>query len=485
MTAQTHDTMYYPNGRVPYYYYDQWYDTTYYYAHDTLYPKLTAPIWTSDIFEGHFYASYAVETCVSDPILLKGVAVLTADSTMDYFLPHYWIPHNGLPMAPDTVFLFTYDPATNVKQILGTARWDNSETVKIWRVPLSINPNRPDSVNYIKVFEAEFPQPLAIDTSVCKSFYIGSTYNSIQSSSLWFWSFMYNPHYYVTISCPDIPKRVLACVMYSLVNDGSRDPESGSFDVTGGPFLSEGLTGFLPILDTTVEYVLLKASSADTAMGTAAPKREMVRRWMWQRVTATPRPGYQFDRWNDGSRENPHRVQVTTDSVHYVATFRIGQFWVAADAADKDAGWVLGERQYNGFDTAMLVVNANAGYRFSHWNDGVTDNPRHVVVLSDTQFVAYFEVDTSGGDDTVAAHAPVAEAAVTVTPNPTTGWVTVTAVEGTTVQVEAFDAQGRRVAAAKGDRGTARIDLGGQPAGEYILHIALPDGRTVRRVVKR
>ena len=38
-----------------------------------------------------------------------------------------------------------------------------------------------------------------------------------------------------------------------------------------------------------------------------------------------------------------------------------------------------------------ITAVANRGFRFSHWNDGVTDNPRTIFVTSDTVFTAYFD----------------------------------------------------------------------------------------------
>lgn len=37
-----------------------------------------------------------------------------------------------------------------------------------------------------------------------------------------------------------------------------------------------------------------------------------------------------------------------------------------------------------------IYANPHPGYRFSHWNDGDTSNPRYILLESDTSFVAYF-----------------------------------------------------------------------------------------------
>lgn len=62
-----------------------------------------------------------------------------------------------------------------------------------------------------------------------------------------------------------------------------------------------------------------------------------------------------------------------------------------ARAADADQGEVDGAGI--GYDSNYVTITAlpHPGYRFSHWNDGDTCNPRQVFLVSDTAFVAYFE----------------------------------------------------------------------------------------------
>lgn len=69
-------------------------------------------------------------------------------------------------------------------------------------------------------------------------------------------------------------------------------------------------------------------------------------------------------------------------------------------ANDSLMGSVTGNGLYAEGDTATLTATANCGYRFDHWNDSVTDNPRQVVVTADTTFTAFFVSDA----DTVFIH---------------------------------------------------------------------------------
>ncbi|MCR4828740.1 MAG: hypothetical protein K5864_04680 [Bacteroidales bacterium] len=59
-------------------------------------------------------------------------------------------------------------------------------------------------------------------------------------------------------------------------------------------------------------------------------------------------------------------------------------------SADESMGTVLGGGRVPEEQTTLLTAHALPGYRFTHWNDGNTNNPRSVVSERDTQFVAYF-----------------------------------------------------------------------------------------------
>lgn len=60
--------------------------------------------------------------------------------------------------------------------------------------------------------------------------------------------------------------------------------------------------------------------------------------------------------------------------------------------ANNDAyGTVTGSGEYDSNTVATLTATPNAGYTFTGWNDGVTNNPRLVTVTKDEQFIANFE----------------------------------------------------------------------------------------------
>ena len=69
---------------------------------------------------------------------------------------------------------------------------------------------------------------------------------------------------------------------------------------------------------------------------------------------------------------------------------------------------------------------------------------------------------------------------IAVYPNPTSGQITISAEN--VVRVEVYDYSGRLVADYPA---TNRIDLSRLPAGDYVLRISVPQGSTVRKVIKR
>ena len=80
---------------------------------------------------------------------------------------------------------------------------------------------------------------------------------------------------------------------------------------------------------------------------------------------------------------------------------------------------------------------------------------------------------------------PAAGLAVAVYPNPTAGRLTVEAVGARDVQAEVVDALGRRVLVTDAVPGAGRlaVDLGGVPAGVYVVRVTAGGATASRRVV--
>ena len=103
-------------------------------------------------------------------------------------------------------------------------------------------------------------------------------------------------------------------------------------------------------------------------------------------ISATANYGYHFVRWNDGNSENPRQVKVTKDMT-YTATFDKNIYNISLRSNN---GTIESVTHAAYLDNVTMMANANYGYHFAQWSDGVTDNPRTFVITQDTTFTAEF-----------------------------------------------------------------------------------------------
>ena len=148
-----------------------------------------------------------------------------------------------------------------------------------------------------------------------------------------------------------------------------------------------------------------------------------------------------------------------------------GYYTVRAISDDTLAGSVEGAGCFEDGASVTLSAHPNAGYHFVRWSDGVTDNPRSIILVSDTLFVAHFEQ----GDVAIANLAP---SVVTLFPNPSSGLVNIQA-EGVQ-NVVVFDANGRRLLSLGS---VSQLDLSALPRGLYWLYITTAQGSVLQRLV--
>lgn len=119
-------------------------------------------------------------------------------------------------------------------------------------------------------------------------------------------------------------------------------------------------------------------------------------------ISASPTVGHRFMQWSDGNTDNPRTITLLGNTT---LTAIFGEFNVVVNTSVNDAtmGSVSGGDTVPCDSEVTLTATATCGYRFAHWNDAVTDNPRTFVASQDTSFVAYFElaIDTVMVHDTV------------------------------------------------------------------------------------
>ena len=112
-------------------------------------------------------------------------------------------------------------------------------------------------------------------------------------------------------------------------------------------------------------------------------------------IEAIPINGCQFSQWSDGNTQNPRDMPVSSDT-NITAIF--ADFQIIVEASNASQGNVFGGGFYNNGDVAVLRANAANGYRFSHWQDNNTQNPRSITVTGNATYTAYFEA-IQGIDD--------------------------------------------------------------------------------------
>ncbi|MBR1799130.1 MAG: fibronectin type III domain-containing protein [Bacteroidales bacterium] len=122
-------------------------------------------------------------------------------------------------------------------------------------------------------------------------------------------------------------------------------------------------------------------------------------------IVATPNAGYHFVQWNDGNQDASRLITVTTDST-FTATFAVNTYTLTVHSADSTMGNVSGSGTFAYGTPTPIVANAVVGHEFVQWNDGNTDNPRTVLVMSDTSFTASFArsrftITTTTNDNTM------------------------------------------------------------------------------------
>ena len=112
--------------------------------------------------------------------------------------------------------------------------------------------------------------------------------------------------------------------------------------------------------------------------------------------------------------------------------------------------------------TAVFNAIPNSGYRFDHWSDGNTENPRSLIVTSDTNIAAYFAAATS---DTVYIY--VHDTAISAKIYQRDGQIVVEGANGNMVMF--YDVNGHMLATKRDEYAPLRFDA--PVSGTYMIKI--------------
>lgn len=138
----------------------------------------------------------------------------------------------------------------------------------------------------------------------------------------------------------------------------------------------------------SAEWVLRVATS-DERMGEALILKHPTCTDSSATLQAAPATGCQFVAWSDGNTDNPREIQLTADTLFTAVFNPIATYTLRANY-DCEMGYVDGAGEYYVGTEATLTATALPGHRFLQWSDGVSTNPRKVIVTQDSTLTAEF-----------------------------------------------------------------------------------------------
>lgn len=452
--AQTGNSIW---GRCGDYYYPFWYDECNWYSENpgyTLGPTRFYAVFSHETDTGTLVAG-RIET--EHPMSIRGVAVMLS---LDY--SGYSVVSNT--RAEEWLYIYTIDTSGLPGARIDSARWDTASQ-RIMFLPQDLQRELAhDTTGAMRalVFEVFFDHAVTVDTT----FFIAGTCNSNEKARDGYYPYLFKhtPTIYASVyncfgdPCDDCIDK--GKVMY--INTS-----------TGHVFSNLRIEALGPFIAIPGEYTLT-ALSADTMMGSVTGGGTY-HSGEPATVSATPARFCRFDHWSDGSTDNPRVIHLCADST-VTAFFRHDSSnYVRVLPNNPDWGATTGTGIYPYGASVTIEATPAAGYLFTEWADGSTDNPRTVLPVSDTVFTALFD-PPEVGINTVGD-------SFSVTPNPTDGTVTVTAAtSGYTLRL--FDSAGRLLANHQVHSPEFEIDLSHLPSGIYTLALTSRQLTLTKAIIK-
>ncbi len=184
-------------------------------------------------------------------------------------------------------------------------------------------------------------------------------------------------------------------------------------------------------------------------------------------IAANAFSGFRFVQWNDGNTNAIRTITVDGDATYTAYFEAVAQYYtLTVLSADETMGTASGSGAYLQGDAATIAAQPYGGYQFVRWNDGVTDNPRTVVVTADATYIANF-APTQGVDNV--------DADIRITPLP--GYrVQIVGADNRTIEV--YDMMGRQLSSRRSSDTQTLLQL--PAAGVYMVVV---DALMAQRVV--
>lgn len=452
------DTVSGPDGHVEGWHVSFWYDTC-------------AEYWDTSRVRFSFYGltagvgSYCLSGLpqyVEHPSAVKGVAVW-----VDPYPEHVNAYLDSITKMPEYVYVVQKGADTMI--FLDRARWDTAEC-KVLKLPLNHDTAR-RGFAYCHLYTAYFDKPVEVDSI----FYLCGTHKSnVVEGNM----DIYRRTSYMNVYTSMPMSRYSCRTPYPQMDyyDSTFWNPAGRnkwFDSRN----SESYGMFIPLID----MVEMRVETTDSTMGTAGPSGERSPN-TWQTIWARARSGYRFSHWNDGDTNNPRQIRLMHDTL-FTAYFGYAEQHTVSVSSNTTMGHVDGGGTYYYGDTAVLKAVPEAiNYTFVRWNDSVTDNPRKVVVRSDTAFTAYFKRKGVEGIEEAETEA----VRFTLVPNPAREKVMIE-LEGLTqrARLSMHDMKGREVwgSVVTGERDVRELDLAPYASGVYFVTLTTEKSIEVRRLI--
>lgn len=183
-------------------------------------------------------------------------------------------------------------------------------------------------------------------------------------------------------------------------------------------------------------------------------------------IAANANSGYRFVQWNDGNTDAIRTITVTADATYTAYFEALTQYYtITVLSADETMGLASGSGAYPEGTTATISAQPYDGYHFVRWNDGVTDNPRTLVVTTNATYIANFAptqgISEAGTDTRIIA-----------LPNHT---ISLLGVENRTIEV--YDMMGRRLLSHRSTDAQTTLQL--PAAGVYLVVVDTHPQRVV------
>ena len=210
-------------------------------------------------------------------------------------------------------------------------------------------------------------------------------------------------------------------------------------------------------------------------------------------IEAVPFEGYHFVTWNDNDTHTVRTITLVSDTAFtaYLAADSLptpppDTLWrtVAVTANVDGVCETYGSGTYADSSTVEIgyhladTTTVGGHWQFLGWSDGENDNPRTILVTSDTVIVALFEwTSDSVGINELRDNG----CEIIVYPNPAHGAVTVEVSNPATLTV--LDLAGRVVVAPQSLSSSATLPLTDLPSGTYFLRVTTEEGTAVKRLI--